>query len=176
MKSVNILRLTLLALVLASAVPLWAQQKPLTQEQVRGLVRNQLGDETGARAIRERGINFVPTGDFLDALKNAGAREVFIKALQEAKASPPMPPPAIAANLPLDEFQVFDLLISNVAPARIALIIRQRGIRFPPDALLLDDFQALGAQQRVLSALRAAKVYPADPDALKRHALLVEDD
>jgi len=61
-----------------------ASQAPLSKEQVLGLVRNQLGDETGARAIRERGIDFEPTEDFLGALKSVGASDAFIAAIEAA--------------------------------------------------------------------------------------------
>ena len=44
--------LLLIALALTLAPANWAQQKPLTQDQVQGLVRDGLGDETGAKADR----------------------------------------------------------------------------------------------------------------------------
>ena len=77
----------IIALVLAP--PLQAQQKPFTQVQVQGMVRDGLGDETGAKAIEQRGIGFAPTEDFLHSLKTAGANEAFLKALHAAK--PPEP-------------------------------------------------------------------------------------
>ena len=67
-----ILFLFLLAMGLAFALPAWAQQKPFTQEQVRAMVRDGLGDETGAKAIEQRGIDFAPTGYFLGGLGHHG--------------------------------------------------------------------------------------------------------
>ena len=58
------------------ATPPGGQQssaKPFTQDQVQGMVRDGLGDETGAKAIEQRGIDFSPTEDFLQSLKTAGA-------------------------------------------------------------------------------------------------------
>ena len=46
--------------------------KPFTREQVEGLVRDGLGDESGARLIEQRGIDFAPAEDFLQTLKAAG--------------------------------------------------------------------------------------------------------
>jgi hypothetical protein len=46
--------------------------KPFTQNQVQAMVRSGLGDETGAKAIEQRGIDFAPTEDFLQSLETAG--------------------------------------------------------------------------------------------------------
>jgi hypothetical protein len=69
-----------LALTHLSAV--WAQQKPIAEEQVQGMVRDGLGDESGARLIQQRGIDFSPQEDFLRNLQGAGANEAFLKALR----------------------------------------------------------------------------------------------
>ena len=63
-----ILLLIPLALTLAPANR--AQQKPLTQDQVQGLVRDGLGDETGATAIEQRGIDFAPASQRTEPTKN----------------------------------------------------------------------------------------------------------
>ena len=60
-----------------------------TQDQVQGMVRDGLGDETGAKAIEQRGIDFAPTEDFLQSLKAAGANEAFLAALRAAKRPQP---------------------------------------------------------------------------------------
>jgi hypothetical protein len=67
--------LTLLMLVmgLAFALPAWARQKPFTQEQVSNMVRAGLGDDSGAKLIEQRGIDFAPAEDFLQTLKAAAA-------------------------------------------------------------------------------------------------------
>ena len=56
------LTLLVLAMGLVFALSAWAQQKPLTREQVQGLVRDGLGDESGAKLIEQRGIDFAPVG------------------------------------------------------------------------------------------------------------------
>ena len=63
--------------------------KPFTREQVEGLVRDGLGDESGAKLIEQRGIDFAPSEDFIQTLKAAGASEAFLSALRAAK--PPEP-------------------------------------------------------------------------------------
>jgi hypothetical protein len=78
-----------LAMVLCVALPAWAQQKPFTRDQVQGLVRDGLGDESGAKLIELRGISFAPAEDFIQSLKAAGASETFLKALRATKPSKP---------------------------------------------------------------------------------------
>jgi hypothetical protein len=63
--------------------------KPFTQEQVSNMVRDGFGDESGAKLIEQRGIDFAPSEDFIQTLKAAGASEAFLKALRAAK--PPEP-------------------------------------------------------------------------------------
>jgi len=114
----------LLMLVIATilALPAGAQQKPFTQEQVQGMVRDGLGDETGAKAIEQRGIDFVPTEDFLHSLKAAGANEAFLQALRAAKHPQPA---GGAAKKPLNQLQVFTLLAGQ-APSRCGLHYPER--------------------------------------------------
>ncbi len=45
------------------ALPPQAQQKPFTQEQVSNMVRDGFGDESGAKLIEQRGIDFAPARD-----------------------------------------------------------------------------------------------------------------
>ena len=75
----------LLVTWLAFALCAWAQQKPLTQDQVQSLIRSGLGGESGAKAIEQSEIDFVPAEDFRQSLKAAGAREAFLQALRTAK-------------------------------------------------------------------------------------------
>ena len=49
--------------------------KPFTQEQVSNMVRAGLGDDSGAKLIEQRGIDFAPTEDFLQTLKATGGGE-----------------------------------------------------------------------------------------------------
>jgi hypothetical protein len=70
-------------------LPLGAQQKPFSREQVSNMVRDGFGDESGAKLIEQRGIDFAPSEDFIQTLKAAGASETFLEALCAAK--PPEP-------------------------------------------------------------------------------------
>jgi hypothetical protein len=67
-----------------SALPPQAQQKPFTQDQVVSMVQDGFGDESGAKLIEQRGIDFAPAEDFMQSLEAAGASEAFLKALSAA--------------------------------------------------------------------------------------------
>jgi hypothetical protein len=67
-----------------TAVPTSA--KPFTEEQVSNMVRDGFGDESGARLIEQRGIDFAPADDLLQTLKAGGASEAFLNALRAAKS------------------------------------------------------------------------------------------
>ncbi|MGO8791896.1 MAG: hypothetical protein ACLQVL_31535 [Terriglobia bacterium] len=103
----------------ATALPVGGQQepvapgfspaKPFTREQVVNMVRDGFGDESGAKLIGQRGIDFAPSGDFIQTLKAAGASEAFLKALRAAK-----PPAPASAKKPLNQVQVITLLAAYV--------------------------------------------------------------
>src|SRR5208337_179704 len=83
------------------ALPPRAQQKPFTQKQVSNMVRAGLGDDSGAKLIEQRGIDFTPSEDFYQTLKAAGASEAFLNALRAAVAPGLSPAHAdVAASLP----------------------------------------------------------------------------
>ena len=46
------------------------------------MVRAGLGDDSGAKLIEQRGIDFAPAEDFTQTLKAAGASEAFLNALR----------------------------------------------------------------------------------------------
>ena len=79
--------LTILMLIIAVILPLpmLAQQKPFSEVQVSNMVRAGLGDDSGAKLIEQRRIDFAPAEDFMQSLKAAGANDAFLKALRTAK-------------------------------------------------------------------------------------------
>ena len=99
--------------------------KPFTEEQVSNMVWDGFGDESGAKLIEQRGIDFAPAEDFLQSLKAAGASEAFLKALRTAK----QPEPA-SAKKPLNQVQIFALLAGQVPSHRVAMLVKERGIDF----------------------------------------------
>ena len=141
-----------LTLALSLALSARPQQSPLTEEQVINLVKHQFGDTTGARSIEQRGIDFAPTPDFLQSLKDAGASDVFIQALQKAKS------PSRSGKPALNQVQVLALLGGQVPSRRVAMLVAERGIDFEPKDDFLAEVSRSGGDQDLLNALRTAKV------------------
>ena len=142
------LALFVLATEMAFALPAWAEQKPFTRDQVQGLVRDGLGDESGAKLIEQRGIDFVAEEDFLQILKVAGASEPFLKALRAAKH----PGPA-----PFTQEKVQGLVHDGLGDESGAKLIEERGIDFTPGEDFLQSLKVAGAGEPFLQALRAAR-------------------
>ena len=113
--------LTFLMLVtgLVLAPSAWAKQKPFTQEQISSMVRDGFGDESGAKLIEQRGIDFAPSEDFYQSLKAARASEAFLNALRAAK-----PPESASAKKPLDQVQIILLLAGQVPSHRVAMLVQ----------------------------------------------------
>jgi tetratricopeptide (TPR) repeat protein len=154
---------------LVFALSAWAQQqRPLTQDQVQSLARSGLGYETGAKAIEQRGIDFAPGEDFVQSLKAAGASGAFLKALRAAK-----PPAPASAKKPINQVQVFALLVGQVPSHRVTMLVQERGIDFDPTDDYLQEVRSAGGEDELISALKTAKVTkPAtvDPAAQARQA------
>jgi hypothetical protein len=117
--------------------------KPFTQEQVVSMVRDGFGDESGAKLIEQRGIDFAPSEDFYQTLKAAGASEAFLNALRAAvaptlssahadlkvSATTAASEPA-SVKKPLNQVQVFALLVGQVPSHRVTMLAKERGIDF----------------------------------------------
>jgi len=127
--------------------------KPFTQDQVQGLVRAGLGDDSGAKLIDQRGIDFALVEDFLQNLKAAGASEAFLKALRAAK-----PPEPASAKKPLNQVQVFALLVGQVPSHRVTMLVQERGIDFEPTDDYLQEVRLAGGEEELIGALKGAKV------------------
>jgi hypothetical protein len=71
--------------VLAQPAPAQQANPPLTKEQVMDLVRFGMSGADLAKRIKERGIDFELSDDYLEALRKAGAQEPVLQALRATK-------------------------------------------------------------------------------------------
>jgi tetratricopeptide (TPR) repeat protein len=145
----------ILTMGLVFALSAWAQQKPLTQDQVQGLVRSGLADESGAKLIEQRRIDFAPSEDFLQSLKAAGASEAFLTALRTAKSPETA---STSEKKPLNQDQIFALLVGQVPSHRVTMLVQERGIDFDPTDDYLQQFRLAGGDDELINALRSAQV------------------
>jgi len=141
------------SLKVSAAAPGTGPAKPFTQEQVVSMVRDGFGDESGAKLIDQWGIDFAPSEDFYQTLKAAGASEAFLKALRAAK-----PPEPASAKKPLNQVQVFALLVGQVPSHRVTMLVQERGIDFEPTDDYLQEVRLAGGEDELISALKSAKV------------------
>jgi tetratricopeptide (TPR) repeat protein len=145
------------------------------------MVRDGFGDESGAKLIAQRGIDFTPSEDFIQTLKAAGASEAFLKALRAAvapglspagnvaptfrsahadlkvSATTAAPEPA-SAKKPLNQVQVFALLVGQVPSHRVTMLVQERGIDFEPKDDYLQEVRLAGGEDELISALKSARV------------------
>jgi tetratricopeptide (TPR) repeat protein len=151
----------ILTMALVFALSAWAQQKPFTREQVSNMVRDGFGDESGTKLIEQRGIDFAPSEDFIQTLKAAGASEAFLNALHAAVApgfSPAHAAPPASAKKPLNQVQVFALLVGQVSSHRVTMLVQERGIDFEPTDDYLQEVRLAGGDDELINALKSAKV------------------
>ncbi len=114
-------------LKVSATTPGVSPAKPFTQEQVSNMVRDGFGDESGAKLIEQRGIDFAPSEDFYRTLKTTGASKAFLNALRAAKPSEPA-----STKKPINQVQVFALLVGQVSSHRVTMLVQERGIDFEP--------------------------------------------
>jgi len=169
----------ILIAVIFIAVTVKAQQssKPFTQDQVQALVRDGLADETGAKALEQRGVDFAPTEEFIQSLKSAGASDAFVAALRAV--APGLSPAHCSGGVPtagrrsetaatkaasseaaspdaqkaINQIQVFALLAGQVPSHRVGMLVQERGIDFDPTEDFIQNLKTAGANDALVTAL-----------------------
>jgi hypothetical protein len=127
---------------LAQAPP--GAQKPLGKDQIIALIKAGMDNAELATRVQEYGIDFDLTDDYLQALRQAGAQDVFIKALRALRPRP------------MSQEQVLQLVVGGVPSQRAAALVKQRGIDFMPDEEYVGTLRVAGAEEALLAALRVA--------------------
>jgi hypothetical protein len=135
--------LVFLTVFAAPALPQEAS-KPMNKNQVMALLKAGMENQELAKKVEQFGIDFEPTDEYLQALRQAGAQEVLIQALRTAHPKP------------LTREQVLELLAGHVPSQRAAVLVSQRGIDFVPDEEYFGTLRFAGAEDVLLAAVRAA--------------------
>jgi hypothetical protein len=118
--------------------------KPLGKEQVTDLVKAGMETPELVKLIREHGVDFDLTDDYLQTLRNAGAQEPVIQALR-----------AVRPKL-LSKEQVLQLVAGHVPSERAAALVQQHGIDFQADEQYFDTLRLAGGDDTLIAALREA--------------------
>jgi formylglycine-generating enzyme required for sulfatase activity len=119
-------------------------EKPLSKNQVMELVKAEMDNAQLAQLVRERGIDFEPTDEDIQALRKAGAQDMLIVALRAAKPQP------------LTRDQVLHLVAGGVPSERAATLVKQRGIDFLAGEEYLNTLRLAGADDTLIAAVREA--------------------
>jgi hypothetical protein len=134
------------ALLAVAAHPALPQgtNAPLGKDQVLELVKFKMDSAELAMRIEQYGIDFEPSEEYLETLRKAGAQDVVIQALRDARPKP------------LTQEQVGELVAGGVPNERTAMLVKQRGIDFVADERYLETLRVAGAGDTLVAALREA--------------------
>jgi len=133
-------------------------QKPLTQDEILGLVKFGMDSATLAQRIQERGVDFEPTEDYVNSLKSAGAQDVVVQAVIRTSAL------GQESGPPLTHDRVMRLVRLGMNGAELAARIKGRGLDFEPSDADLEALRRAGAQEVVIRAIREVKPQPLTRD------------
>jgi TonB family protein len=133
--------------VLAALREAWHPEvpKPLGDRQILILLAGEAPSENIARMVLERGIDFQPTGEYLQELRGQGAEDILINTLRTA------------APRPFSKDELLQQLRSHLDQEVMAWKVRERAIDFEANAANLQALRSGGATPTLLDAVRAAK-------------------
>jgi TonB family protein len=166
----------LLAVCLAGFAPARGAQKtpkPLNPQEVKDLVQNYVPSERIIELIHQFGISFEPSEQYLKDLKRDGADSALIGALHAVQPRVPAISVEQAETLkrtrkaiqsaPLSYNQISNLLVNNIPNDAIIEMVNKYGITFDPDKDFLKSLRKTGADEKLIAALRKAKVISPPP-------------
>lgn len=142
------MKFTVVVLLLLFALPSWAfaqkDSEPLKQDQVMDLVKAGMDSTALVKLIREHGVDFDVTDDYVQQLRAAKAPEGVLEALRAVKPQP------------LSRSKLLALVANGVPMAHVADMVRSRGISFYADEEYLQTLHLAGADDALISTVRVA--------------------
>jgi hypothetical protein len=167
--------ITALVLVcsLTSVIRSQQKSKPLDEPGVLTLLELGFDDETIVDRIKEAGLAFQISDEFVEKLKAAKASEVVVKTVQEAGKTKAAP--AADGDPPITFDQVLKMLALRMKEDKVL----QRIARTPPVFVLSaaqeDELVQAGATPKVIAALKGDRPLPAAAAELITNFALVLD-
>jgi TonB family protein len=133
--------------VLAALREAWHEEipKPLGDKEIRIMLAEDVPSENIVRTVLARGIDFQPSGEYLEELRSQGAQDVLIDALRAA------------VPRPYSKDEIVQQLRARVDQDWIAQKVRQRAIDFEPGNANLQALRNAGARAPLLETVRTAK-------------------
>ena len=160
-------------------LPATAQKSALTQAQITGLVRGGVPSVRLARLVEKRGINFLPTDDYLASLRKSGADESLLNALRAARPPQPKPPARAPVEIAAKDLALAAQLAAKRQWAQAENFCRQALKAEPRNASALFALaQALNEEGKSNAAIATYRqdlqIQPANADAHAALAALLE--
>lgn len=118
--------------------------RALSKDEVMTLVKFGMSRADLAKKIKDLGIDFEPTEDYLQALHQAGAPDDVLQALRNVRPAP------------LTQDQLGKLVAGGIPNERAAALVQQRGVDFQADDEYLKTLRLAGADDTLIEAVRAA--------------------
>jgi hypothetical protein len=143
MKFSFLIGMVFLAAIARPAVPPQAPE-PLKKDQVMDLVKAGMDPSALVKLIREHGLDFDLTDDYIQALHTANAPDSVIQALRTVRPQP------------LSRQKVLTLVAGGVPSGRAAELVKQRGVSFQADEEYLKTLRLAGADEALVAAVRTA--------------------
>jgi formylglycine-generating enzyme required for sulfatase activity len=118
-----------------------SEEQPLAKEEIMDLVQAGMESSVLAKKVDKLGINFDPSEDYLEALRKAGAKDVLIDAVRNARPKP------------VSKDQLLKL-VETGSFQRAVDLVKQYGIDFMADDKFIHLLRAAGADDSLIAAVR----------------------
>ena len=165
-----------LMVVLFCPLPTPGQGKGESLDEKGVLTLLELGfdDETTVERIKETGLTFEVTDQFVEKLKTVKASKAVITAIQEASKAPTGPAGTREANPPITFDQVLQILSLRMKEEKVL----QRIAKAPPVFVLSvaqeEELVKAGATPKVIAALKGDRPPPVAAEAITNVALVLD--
>jgi TonB family protein len=163
----RLLTLFLLAGCLAGLAAPQDQRPPLSQDEVQDMLKNATPSKKIVATIQRYGIDFPPTAEVLQQLRNLGADKFVLDALRQGYHA--------EIPKPLSATQIRMLVGAETPSDNITGLVLTRGIDFQPSQAYLDEIRSMGANDALVETLRNAAPRPFSKEELLQELRTIKD-
>src|SRR3972149_2736904 len=131
----------------------WAQSKPLSEEDLTSLLKLGIDEETIVTRVQKGGLSFAVDDATVDRLKTAGATDAVVKALQDAAKSKPKKPAPTPGASAITYQDMLKLLQLGLDESAIMARLQKSPTHFTLDAKQVEELKRAGASEKLLAAM-----------------------